>query len=72
MKNEQLRFKRDIEIELINDFDVETETIDSMYERFYTGQIVDVDVVSENDGVFECQVPSGEVFYVTKEDVDFL
>jgi len=69
----KIRFKKDCELEVIENFDEKNETTQSVNETFIEGEVVDGDVVDDEEGYVSFQFGDGSmVFGLQKELFDVI
>lgn len=59
----KLKFVKDCELEIVENFDSTTEISDTSLEIFKEGEIIDVDSENESEQYWDLQFPDGSVAF---------
>ena len=59
----KLKFTQTQQLETIGSFDEETEEMDSDFEIISENQEIEADIIGQNDGMADLQLPDGRCIY---------
>lgn len=68
----KLKFKADTQLEVIESFDVVNETVESIDEIFKKDEIIEAELVSHLDSIYEVQFGDGSVAYIEESNVEII